>query len=147
MFGYRMSNAEEEQYDLWLLFGSAIDHRAPVRVSFFKERSELVPDPVTGALRKKKIPGQYVKVTRVVEPYGFHVTKEGHRVVLVVDRTPEGVGSQPAYRSIRLDRVAHSRMTGKALAHRLMTQGYLCPSLLDFRPLHRTKGQLVGAGL
>lgn len=145
MYGYRMSTSEEEQYHLWLMFASAMDHRAPMRVSYFKERSELVEDPVTGALRKQKIKGQYVKVTRVVEPHEFHVTKDGHRIVKVVDRTPEGVGSQPDYRTIRLDRVAYSRAQHKVLAERLMSQGYLCPSLLDNRPLHPTKGQLTGA--
>lgn len=145
MFGYRMSASEEEQLHLRHLFADAMDRRAPVEVSFFKERSAVIEDPVTGEPRKKKIKGEYVKVTRTVEPYAFHVAKDGARSVLVVDRNPEGVGSQPAYRSIRLDRVAVSRRTSRPLVTRRLTLGYLCPSLLDRRALHPTKGALVGA--
>ncbi len=146
MFGYRMvGHNDDDEYRLWLLFADAMDRRAPVQVSFFKERSALVEDPRTGQLRKQRIKGQYVKVTRVVEPHAFHVTQTGARVVKVVDRTPEGLGSQPDYRSIRLDRIAVSRQTGKPLATRRLTLGYLCPSLLDFRPLHPTKRVLTAA--
>jgi hypothetical protein len=143
MFGYRMSSSEEEQLHLRHLFADAMERRAPVQVSFFKERSALVEDPVTGQVRKRKIPGQYVKVTRTVEPYGFGVAKNGARTVKVVDRTPEGLGSRPDYRSIRLDRIAVSRATGRALATRKLTLGYMSPTLLDNRPLHPTKGVLV----
>lgn len=145
MFGYRMSSSEEEQLELRYLFADAMDRRAPVQVSYFKERSALVEDPVTGRVQKKKIRGQYVKVTRTVEPYGFGVAKDGSRIVKVVDRTPEGLGSRPDYRSIRLDRVAVSRRTGRALVVRRLTLGFLCPSPLDRRPLHPTKGVLVSA--
>jgi hypothetical protein len=133
MFGYRMTTAEDEQYHLRQLFASAMDHRAPVRVSFFKRLKR--PD-------RSVVPGQYVKVTRVVEPFAFDVSKDGARIVRVVDRTPEGVWG-PAYRAIRLDRIAASRHTGKPLATRLLSQGYICPSLLDFRPLHSTKRVLT----
>lgn len=139
MFGYRMSASEEEQYHLWLLFASAMDHRAPVRVSYFEEKKAVDPD--TGRVRR--FPGIYVKTTRVVEPHGFFVTAAGYRLVRVVDRTPEGLGSQPAYRSIRLDRIAYSRAQSKPLAVRMLTHGYLCPSLLDNKPLHPTKTVLT----
>lgn len=143
MFGYRMSGSEEEQLHLRYLFASAIDHRAPVRVSYFKEKRVLVWSDRTGDY-VKKFTGLYVKVTRVVEPYAFGVTKTGARLVYVVDRAPEGVGSRPDYRSIRLDRIAVSRSTGRPLIVRMLTHGYLCPSRLDFRELHPTKGMLVG---
>lgn len=145
MFGYRMSASEEEQLELRYLFADAMARRAPVQVSYFKERSALVEDPRTGRVQKKRIKGQYVKVTRTVEPYGFGVAKDGSRTVKVVDRTPEGLGSRPDYRSIRLDRVAVSRTTGRPLVTRRLTLGYLCPSPLDRRPLHPTKGVLVSA--
>lgn len=145
MFGYRMSASEEEQLELRYLFADAMARRAPVQVSFFKERSALVEDTRTGQMVKRKIRGQYVKVTRVVEPYGFGVARDGSRTVKVVDRTPEGLGSRPDYRSIRLDRVAVSRRTGRALVTRRLTLGFLCPSPLDRRPLHPTKGVLAGA--
>ncbi len=133
MFGYRFSKSESEQLDLRHLFASAMDRRAPVRVSFFKE--------------KGRGSGLFVKVTRVVEPYAFGVSKAGKRLVYVVDRSPEGMGSRPDYRTIRLDRVAFSRRTGKALAVRLLSLGYLCPSRLDFRELHPDKRQLTARSL
>lgn len=132
MFGYRFSESEQEQLHLRHLFASAMDKRSPVRVSFFKEKKV-----------KGRGIGLFVKVTRVVEPYAFGVSKAGKRLVYVVDRTPEGVGSRPDYRSIRLDRVAFSRSRGKALAVRLLSLGYLCPSRLDFRELHPDKRQLT----
>jgi hypothetical protein len=128
-----MCTAEDEQYDLRQLFASAMDHRAPVRVSYFKQLKR--PD-------RAIVPGQYVKVTRVVEPFDFDVAKIGARIVRVVDRTPDGVWG-PAYRAIRLDRVAFSRSTGKPLAVRLLSQGFICPTLLDGKPLHSTKRVLT----
>ena len=131
MFGYRFSGSEEEQLRLRHLFASAMDNRSPVRVSYFKEKGRGT--------------GLYVKVTRVVEPYAFGVSKAGKRLVYVVDRTPEGVGSRPDYRTIRLDRVAFSRSQGRALAVRLLSLGYLCPSRLDFRELHPDKRVLTAS--
>ena len=125
-----MSTSEEEQLDVRHLFASAMMRRAPVRVSFFKEKG-----------RKS---GLYVKTTRVVEPYAFGVTKEGNRVVFVVDRSPEGTWG-PDYRTIRLDRVAVSRQTGKPIASRMLTHGYMCPSRLDYKELHPGKRVLTGA--
>jgi hypothetical protein len=139
MYGYRMSGSEEEQLHLRHLFASAMDHRAPVRVSYFEEKKAVDPD--TGRVRKW--PGVYVKTTRVVEPFEFGVSKAGKRFVRVVDRTPEGAGTQPEYRTIRLDRIVHSRAKGGPLAVRMLTHGYLCPSLLDNKPLHPTKRVLA----
>jgi hypothetical protein len=139
MFGFRMTVSDDEQYHVRQLFASAMDHRAPVRVSFFKQLKDEKHRPVFSGGRPL-----FVKVTRVVEPHAFGVTKAGDRVVKVVDRTPEGE-LRPEYRTIRLDRVAVSRSTGKVLATRLLTQGYLCPTLLDFKPLHPTKRVLSAA--
>lgn len=139
MYGYRMSTGEDEQLHLRHLFASAMDHRAPVRVSYFEEKRAVDPD--TG--RDRKWPGVYVKTTRVVEPYEFGVSKAGNRFVRVVDRTPEGVGSRPAYRTIRLDRIAYSRSQHKPLAVRMLSHGFLCPSLLDNKPLYPTKRVLA----
>ena len=142
MFGYRFSKSEEEQLRLRHLFASAMDHRAPVRVSYFKEKIVDVWSERTQRYVKKPS-GLFVKVTRVVEPYAFGVTKAGNRVVHVVDRSPEGIGSRPDYRTIRLDRIAFSRSQGKALAVRLLSLGFMCPSRLDFRELHPTKRVLT----
>jgi hypothetical protein len=53
------------------------------------------------------------------------------------------VGSQPEYRTIRLDRVAVRYNDGKPVAVRMLTHGYLCPTLLDNKPLHPTKRVLA----
>ncbi len=133
MYGYRMSTTEGEQLDVRHLFASAMERRAPVRVSFFKQKG-------------KDSDGRplYVKVTRVVEPYEFGVTRDGHRIVKVVDRTPDGTWG-PEYRTIRLDRVAHSLKTGRPIAVRMLSHHYMCPSRLDYRELHPTKRVLVAA--
>lgn len=140
VYGYRMAPSDDDQYLLWLLFASAMAHRCPVRVSYFKEKKDDQHRPI-------RIYGQpaYVKVTRVVEPHALTVTKAGHRLVKVVDRTPEGVGSRPEYRTIRLDRIAVRYDDGKPFAQRMLTHGYLCPSLLDGKPLHPTKRVLAAA--
>jgi hypothetical protein len=129
MFGFRMCHNEDEQLDLWHLFRSAMDHRAPVRVSFFKQKKDDDGRPIHD---------HYVKVTRVVEPSELTVTKDGRRVVKVVDRSPEGTWG-PEYRTIRLDRVAYSRHTRRPLAVRMLTHHYMCPSELDGLKLHPNK--------
>lgn len=139
VYGFRMAHTEEDQYHLWLLFASAMAHRAPVRVSFFKRRKDDQHKPVTDRFGNPV----YVKVTRVVEPHELTVTRDGKRIVKVVDRSPEGVGSQPEYRTIRLDRVAVRYNDGKPVAVRMLTHGYLCPTLLDNKPLHPTKRVLA----
>jgi len=139
VFGYRFSESEEEQLHLWHLFAFAMAHRAPVKVSFFKEKKDEYGRLETSGGRRL-----YVKVTRTVEPHELVVTKAGHRLVNVVDRSPEGEWG-PEYRTIRLDRVAHSRATGKPLAHVMTGHGYMCPSLLDGKPLHSTKRVLTAA--
>jgi hypothetical protein len=108
-------------------------------VSFFKRRKDDQHKPVTDRFGNPV----YVKVTRVVEPHELTVTRDGKRIVKVVDRTPEGVGSQPEYRTIRLDRVAVRYNDGKPVAVRMLTHGYLCPTLLDNKPLHPTKRVLA----
>lgn len=139
VFGFRMAN-EAEQLHLWLLFRYAMDHRMPVRVSYFKEKKDDQHRPV-------RTPGGapiYVKITRIVEPHELTQTKAGHSLVKVVDRTPED-DKGPAYRSIRLDRVAFSWATSKVLAHVMAGQRYICPSLLDGKELQPRKRELTGA--
>lgn len=138
-----MSNGDAEELHLRHLFADAMERRAPVRVSFFKQKKVKVWSERKGRYVEKAT-GLYVKVTRVVEPYAFQVAANGARSVLVVDRTPED-SPGPDYRTIRLDRVAWSRATGKPLAVRMITHGYLCPTLLDRRPLHPTKRVLASA--
>lgn len=142
MYGYRMAKNDAEELDVWLLFASAMAHRAPVRVSYFKQRKyESGPDkgkPMTDAHGYPI----YVKITRTVEPYEFGVTKAGKRIVHVVDRSPEGVWG-PEYRSIRLDRVAFRFRDGTPVATRMLSHHYMCPSRLDYRELHPTKRVLA----
>lgn len=135
--GYRMSTGESEQLHLWLLFAFAMQHRAPVKVSFFETIKDPHGKPVTSAGREL-----FKRTTRTVEPHELVVTKLGNRVVKVVDRAPEN-SNGPAYRSIRLDRVVFSRATGQSLARVMTRHGYLCRSLLDGKPLHGTKRQLT----
>lgn len=141
VYGYRMAYTEEDQLDLWLLFGSAMNHRAPVRVSYFKQKKDERRRPVKDRWGNFV----YVRVTRVVEPHALDVTEDGHRIVRVVDRTPEGVGSRPDYRTIRLDHVVVRFADNRPAAIRMLTHGYLCPSLLDGKPLYSTKRVLAAA--
>ena len=124
-FGYRMARYDDDQYYLWHLFKRAMDRRSPVRISYFERKKDD---------DGKRIPDQYVKITRIVEPHGLEITKDGRRVVKVVDRAPEGPLSSkgPDYRTYRLDRIAvRNGHGGLPLAHVMATYGYLCPSLLD----------------
>jgi hypothetical protein len=141
VYGYRMATGEAEQLDLWLMFASAMEHRCPVRVSFFKRKKDDAHKPVTDRFGNPV----YVRVTRVVEPHELTVTRDGRRIVKVVDRAPEGVGSRPEYRTIRLDRVAVRYSDSRPFAQRMLTHGFLCPSLLDGKPLHPTKRVLAAA--
>lgn len=144
VYGFRLAHTEEDQLDLWLLFGSAMDHRAPVRVTYFKEKKhDGGPDKGKPVLQYGH--PVYVRVSRVVEPFELGVTKDGHRVVRVVDRAPEGVGSRPAYRTLRLDRFAVRYADGRPMATRMLTHGFLCPSRLDGKDLHPTKRRLTAA--
>jgi hypothetical protein len=131
MFGFGMCRSEAQQLDLWFLFRSAMDKRAPVRVSYFKQKKDDDGRPV---------PDQYVKITRVVEPYELTVTKAGRHIVHVVDRSPEGTWG-PEDRTIRLDRVAFSYRTHRPVATRMLTHHYMCPSRLDGLTLHPRKVQ------
>lgn len=140
-YGFRMAYTDEDQLDLWLMFASAMEHRAPVRVSFFKRKTDDQHRPAYDQYGNPV----FVKVTRVVEPHELTVTKQGRRIVKVVDRNPEGVGSRPEYRTIRLDRVAVRYADQRPVATRMLSHGYLCPSLLDGKPLHPTKRELVAA--
>lgn len=145
VYGFRLAHTEEDQLDLWLLFGSAMDHRAPVRVSYFKQKKhDSGPDKGKPLTDKYGNP-IYVKITRIVEPFELGVTEDGHRVVRVVDRAPEGVGSRPAYRTLRLDRFAVRYADGRPMATRMLTHGFLCPSRLDGKDLHPTKRRLTAA--
>lgn len=140
MYGYRLSHTEADQLDLWLLFRSAMTRRAPVRISYFEaKKHEGGPDKGKPVLHNG-LP-IYVKISRVVEPHALFVTADGHHAVQVVDRAPKGAGSQPAYRTYRLDRFAVRYSTGKPMAVRMLSYGYLCPTLLDGQRLHPRKIQ------
>lgn len=142
-YGYRMSTSEQEQYRLWLLFADAMAHRYPVEVSFFKSKKITHTRTVHGVKQEITYNG-YVKVTRTIEPHGFAVSKAGARLVHCVDRSPEGTWG-PEYRAVRLDRIAVNSRTDKPVVRRRTSHGYICPSLLDNRPLHKTKAELTGA--
>lgn len=122
--GYRMAHSEADQLTLWFLFRRAMDRRSPVRISYFERKKDD---------DGRRIPDQYVKITRTVEPHALELTADGRRVVKVVDRAPEGPTSSkgPDYRSYRLDRIAVRRHDGTPLVRVMTTYGYLCPSLLD----------------
>jgi hypothetical protein len=124
-FGYRMATRESDQLHLWFLFRYAMDRRSPVRISYFEQKKDD---------DGRRIPDQFVKITRIVEPHGLEITADGRRVVKVVDRAPEGHVSPkgPDYRTYRLDRVAvRNGHDGKPLVHCMSSYGYLCPTLLD----------------
>lgn len=140
VYGFRMAFEEHDQLYVREMFRSAIDHRCPVRVMFFKRKKDDSHRPVSDKYGNPV----YVRVTRVVEPYEFDRTKGGKRIVRVVDRTPEGVDSRPAYRTIRLDHVAVRYADQRPVLTRMMTHGFLCPTPLDGDELHPTKGELTG---
>ena len=137
MYGYRMANDRDELY-LWFMFRSAIEHRCPVRVSFFKRKKDARRRPMADQYGNPV----YVKVTRTVEPFSLRTTASGAHIVKVVDRTPESEDSGPEYRTIRLDSVAVRYADGRPLLTRMMTHGFLCPSPLDGDELHPRKGAL-----
>lgn len=139
VYGYRMAHDGADQLNVWFLFKRAISLRAPVRVSYFKRKTDDQHNPVTDKWGN----ALFVKVTRVVEPYELRQTAAGHSIVKVVDRTPEGVGSQPEYRTIRLDRVAVRYADNLPLMQVMTTFGFLCPTPLDGDELHPTKGKLT----
>lgn len=137
MYGFRMCHTEEDQLDLWFRLRAAMDHRAPVRVTFFKQRKHD-----SGALKGKPVEDRfgnpvYVKVTRVVEPFEFDITRDGHRIVRVVDRSPEGEWG-PEYRTIRMDRIAFGFNRHRPVLT-IMRAHYMCPSRLDGIDLHPRK--------
>jgi hypothetical protein len=134
-----MANDERDQLDVWLAFRSAIAHRCPVRVTYFKRKKDARRRPATDRFGNPV----FVRVSRVVEPYEFGTTDDGHRIVRVVDRTPEGVDSTPAYRMIKLSSVAVRYADGKPVLTRMLTHGFLCPTPLDGQELHPRKGALA----
>ena len=145
MFGYRMSTSQAEQLYLRHLFADAMERRAPVEVTYFRSKKITFTRIVDGK-EETIIYDGYVKTVRVVEPFALDGDwdKETHWVD-VVDRSPQGAGSRPGYRRLRLDRIAVNSRTGKPLVRRKLTYGYLCPSRLDFRDLYPTKRVLAHA--
>lgn len=130
---YRLGT-EAEQLRLYERFEDAMALRHPVRLTYFRQKSQR--DPATGK-------PQYVRTTRTVEPYELDMTLDGAMIVRVIDRTPRH-DKRPAYRTIRLDRIAFSRTTGHALMNMRTRDRYLLPSPLDGAELHPTKGELTG---
>ena len=125
MFGFRFCS-DDEQLGLFDLMEDAMALRKPLRISYFKERKDIRGKVIT----IKTGEPTYVKVTRIVEPYELRQTIAGHLIALVMDRSPND-SERPASRTIRLDRVAFSRQTGRPLAHLMRRGRYLCPSPLD----------------
>lgn len=139
VYGFRLSHTEDDQLYLWQMFRSAMDRRAPVRITYFETKKyESGPDKGKPVLTESGSL-MYARISRVVEPYELDVTEDGHRIVRVVDRTPKGVGSRPEYRTYRLDRFAVRFADGRPLVTRMLTHGYLCPSRLDGVSLHPRK--------
>lgn len=137
--GFRMAHEPADQLRLWFLFRSAIEHRCPVRVTYFKRKKDERHVPVIDKYGNPV----YVRVSRVVEPYELTTTSAGKHIVRVVDRTPEGVDSRPEYRMIRLDRVSVRYADGKPVLTRMLTHGFMCPTPLDGDELHPRKGELA----
>jgi hypothetical protein len=135
--GYRMAFEEHDQLKIWFLFKRAIVGRMPVKVSYFKRKTDN-HEPVSDKYGNPV----YAKITRIVEPYALDVTSNGKHIVRVVDRSPEGVNSRPEYRSIRLDRIAVRYSNGLPLVAPMPKHGFLCLSPLDGYELHPTKGEL-----
>lgn len=129
---YRVGT-DDEQLRLFERFEDAMALRHPVKVTYFREKGV---DVVTGRTL-------YVKTTRMVEPHELTNNKHGDLIVKVVDRSPRKE-KRPAYRTIRLDRIAFSRRTGLALMTVKVNEGYLNPTRLDGVDLHPSKGQLTG---
>lgn len=139
MYGFRMATDERDQLYLWFMFRSAIDRRCPVRVSYFKRKKDARRKPVVDDYGNPV----FVKVTRVVEPYELATTDDGERIVRVVDRTPEGEDSGPAYRMVKLGSVAVRYADQRPVLTRMLTHGFLCRSPLDGQELHPRKGALT----
>jgi len=139
VYGFRMATDERDQLDVWFAFKSAIDHRCPVRVSFFKRKKDARRKPVVDDYGNPV----FVKVTRVVEPYELATTDSGDHIVRVVDRTPENEDSGPEYRMIKLKSVAVRYGDGHPVLTRMLTHGFLCPTPLDGDELHPRKGALT----
>lgn len=139
VYGFRMAHEEADQLYIWELLQSAIDRRCPVRVTYFKQKKDPDRRPVADRYGNPV----YARVSRVVEPYELTRTKAGDPIARVVDRAPEGVGSRPEYRMIRLDRVAVRYADQRPVLTRMLTHGFLCPSPLDGEELHPRKGALT----
>ena len=128
--GYRFPT-DREQLRLFDRIEDAMTWRKPITLSYFKDKG-------TDAAGYRL----YVKVTRTVEPHDL-VPADGSFIMRCVDRTPST--GRPAYRSIRLDRIAVSRTTNRPLFTLHLKGRYLNPTLLDGKPLHPTKGALTSA--
>lgn len=127
-YGYRFPT-NTEQLRLFERFEDAMAWRAPITLTYFKEHG-----------RDRGGYMLYTRTTRIIEPYELTTTAGGAIIVRVIDRTARD--KRPAYRSVRLDRIAVSRCTNRPLLTVHTSRRYLHPSPLDDMWLHPTKGQL-----
>jgi hypothetical protein len=122
---YRLPG-EVETLEIYERFERAIELRKPVTITFMKVRRDA------GGAEMRFPDGRpyLVKVTRTVEPFELMMTRAGHLIVRVVDRSPNAA-ERPEKRTIRLDRVVISCVTQRARLVTHLSGRYLCPSPLD----------------
>lgn len=130
-YGYRFPTATE-QLRLFERFEDAMSWRTPITLTYFKE---------IGRDRDGNGVMLYTRTTRIIEPYEPATTLGGAIIMRAIDRT--SADKRPAYRSIRLDRIAVSRRTNRPLLTVHTSRRYLHPSPLDGEWLHPTKGELT----
>ena len=99
----------------------------PVTVTFMKERRDRMTRKVVTFTNGRPY---MVKVTRTVEPYRVEFTLAGHPVAYVVDRSPEDEKG-PMYRTVRLDRVVVSLVTGRPRVRVHVKGVRYCQGLID----------------
>lgn len=123
VYGYRFPT-ELEQLAIMERFDAATEARHPVTVSFFEQKRDAYGNVMTFADGTPLL----VKTTREVEPYEpAQFARAGHPYIRVVDRASSGRG-KTAYRTVRIDRIAVSRATGRPLMTVHPRGRYLVPN-------------------
>jgi hypothetical protein len=121
--GFRLPD-ELEQLHLMERFERAVEDRTPVTISFFEHKRDEYGRPMNFSDGRPLL----IKTTRTVEPYeAAQFAAAGHPYIRVVDRGSSGRG-KTAYRTIRLDRVAVSRATGRPLMTAHPSDRYIVPN-------------------
>lgn len=119
-----------ETLDVWERIEQAIADEKPVTLTFFKEKEISYTRRRHGKTETVTYTG-YVRARRTVEPWllGFHQS-DGHAYARVISRSPTDEKG-PMFRTIRLDRVAVSRTTGKPLLTVHVKGKRYCQGLID----------------